>query len=79
MHGYGDVFTDDALARNAGIMRLQPQWDVSVETLDVDLALVDSDSALAYALDRARWSTVERDEDFAVLRPPSNGQSTVPQ
>lgn len=72
MHGYGDVFTEAELRRNSDILRLQPRWDDRVAELDADLALVDPDSALGYALTNdLRWIVIEADDDFALLSPPT--------
>lgn len=73
MHGYGDVFTDDELKRNSDILRLEPQWDDEVDELDADLALVDPDSPLGYAMTNdLGWTVVEADHDFALLSPPTD-------
>lgn len=70
MHGYGDVFTDAELARNAGIIRQQPGWREDLAHLDVDVALVDPDTALGYALaDDPGWVVVEADDSYALLEP----------
>ena len=70
MHGYGDVFTDDEIKRNKDIMVLNPGWDRDVELLDVDAALVHTDSPLGYALTQdTRWTVVEEDGDFVFLVP----------
>lgn len=71
MHGYGDVFTDAELKRNVDILHVEPRWDDRVAALDVDLALVDPDTSLGYALTHSLgWSVIEDDEDFALLSPP---------
>lgn len=71
MHGYGDVFTDEELDRNVGIVRLQPGWDRRVEELDVDLALLRTDAPLAYALEGdLGWERVQADDDIVILEPP---------
>lgn len=71
MHGYGDVFTDEELARNRDILRLRPGWDSKVADLNADVALVDPDSPLGYALEHdLRWTLVESDDEFALLSPP---------
>jgi hypothetical protein len=70
MHGYGDVFTDDEIERNRQIMVLDPEWDREVERLEVDAALVHTDSPLGYALMQDnRWTVVEQDDDFVFLVP----------
>ncbi|WP_439936399.1 hypothetical protein ACS3YM_10540 [Nocardia sp. N13] len=70
MHGYGDVFTDDEIERNRDIMVLNPDWDQEVENLEVDAAIVHTDTPLGYALSQdARWTVVEGDDDFLFLLP----------
>lgn len=71
MHGYGDVFTTEELERNTSILRVRPRWDEEVAGLDADLALVDPDSPLGYAMTNdLGWTVIEADEDFALLSPP---------
>lgn len=71
MHGYGDVFTDAELERNADILRLRPGWDAEVAELDADLAVVDPSTALGYALVHdLDWTLVQEDDEFSVLTPP---------
>ncbi|PUA80623.1 hypothetical protein [Nocardioides currus] len=73
MHGYGDVFTDDELQRNLDITRLKPGWDDEVADLDAELALVDPDTPLGYALvEDLGWQVIEADDDFALLSPPES-------
>lgn len=70
MHGYGDVFTDAELERNAGILRQQPGWREDLADLDVDVALVDPDTPIGYALmDDPGWTVVEADDAYALLEP----------
>lgn len=77
MHGYGDVFTDAELERNADILHVEPHWDERVADLDADLALVDPDTSLGYALTNdLGWTVVEQDEDFALLSPPVSQASS---
>ena len=72
MHGYGDVFTEDELERNSDILRLEPRWDDEVDELDADLALVDPDTSLGYAMtDDLGWTVIEADDEFALLSPPT--------
>lgn len=72
MHGYGDVFTDAELERNAKITRLQPHWDDLVVEIDADVALLESDAALAYELtEHLGWRVVEEDDKFVLLQPPT--------
>lgn len=70
MHGYGDVFTDEEIERNRAIMLLAPEWDQDVDELEVEAALVQTDSALGYALSHdERWTVVEEDDEFVFLVP----------
>lgn len=70
MHGYGDVFTGGELERNADIARQQPGWRDHVTDLEVDVALVDPDTPLGYALiEDPTWTVVERDDNYALLAP----------
>ncbi|CUR60121.1 membrane hypothetical protein [metagenome] len=71
MHGYGDVFTDAEIRRNADLVRLQPEWDRVVADLDPDVALLDPGSALGYAVEhQLGWTRVEGDEELVLLTPP---------
>ena len=71
MHGYGDVFTDDEMERNADLVRTQPGWDRLVEDLDADVALLDPDTSLGYAVEHLlAWTRVEGDDDLVLLEPP---------
>jgi hypothetical protein len=73
MHGYGDVFTDDELERNADILRLEPGWDDQVRALDAEVALLDPDTALGYAVEhQLGWTRVEADDDYLLLVPPAS-------
>ncbi|MDR7253775.1 hypothetical protein J2X46_002765 [Nocardioides sp. BE266] len=73
MHGYGEVFTDDELARNADLVRLEPGWDDLLADLDVDVALLDPDTPLGYAVEnQLGWTRVEGDDDFVLLTPPGS-------
>lgn len=73
MHGYGDVFTADELKRNSDILGLEPGWDEQVDALDAELALVDPDAPLGYAMTNdLGWRVIEADDDFALLSPPSD-------
>ena len=68
MHGYGDVFTDDELRRNQDIMLLNPGWDSEVDALHVEVALIQTDTPLGWALRHDdRWTVVEQDDDFVFL------------
>lgn len=74
MHGYGDAFTDDEIARNRDILDLAPGWDLAVAEIDPGYALVDPESPLGYALLREPgWSTVEEADDVVLLRATAQG------
>lgn len=71
MHGYGDLFTDQEIERNADISRLEPGWDRLVDEVDADHALVSPHSALGYALITIEgWHVVQEDDEYAFLTPP---------
>ena len=70
MHGYGDVFTDEEIERNNDIVSLEPGWDDEVDALDVEAALVATDTPLGWALSHdEKWKVVEKDDDFVFLVP----------
>lgn len=72
MHGYGDVFTESELARNASLVRLEPGWDRLVAEVDADAALLDPGSALGYAVEhQLGWTRIQGDEEFVLLVPPA--------
>ncbi len=73
MHGYGDVFTDAELARNVDLIRLNPGWDEELAALDADVAILDPDTSLGYAVEHVLgWTRVEGDDDLVMLAPPSS-------
>ena len=73
MHGYGDVFTGAELDRNVSILRVRPGWDDEVAELEADVALVDPNTALGYAMTNdLGWTEIEADENFALLSPPTS-------
>ncbi|GAA1920640.1 hypothetical protein [Nocardioides hwasunensis] len=70
MHGYGDVFTDDEIQRNADLVQLNRGWDDDVADLEADYALVTADSRLGYALvHQLGWTVLEGDDEFELLSP----------
>jgi hypothetical protein len=72
MHGYADAFSDEEMDRNVEISVLAPGWDREVAELDVDVALVDPESPLGYAMTNdLGWTEIEADENFALLSPPT--------
>lgn len=71
-HGYGDVYTDAELERNADIKALAPGWDEEVAGLSADYAVLRPDSELAYAVEELLgWHVLHEDDDVVVLRPPA--------
>ena len=73
MHGYGDVFTDAEIKRNADISLARSGWEKLVADLDADMAVVVPDTPLAYALTRnAGWTLIAGDDDFQLLAPPDH-------
>ena len=71
MHGYGDTFTTAELDRSVDIVRLKPGWDRAVRRIDAEVALVDPDSPLAYALKQSEgWTVVQHSRDVQLLIPP---------
>lgn len=73
MHGYVDVFTVEELERNIEIATLAPGWEDEIADLDVDYAVVATDSRLAYVLtDVMDWTVVEADQDYELLVPESS-------
>lgn len=76
MHGYGDVFTDAEIVRNADIMRLQPEWDQEIRRLRVDVAVLPRETPLEYSLSQVLcWRTLEGDEEFVLMVPPTRDAS----
>lgn len=69
-HGYGDVYTDAEIERNAGLMRLDPGWRDDLAELGLTHALVEADTPLAYALeDVLGWEVLHRSENVVMLLP----------
>ncbi|WP_162799355.1 hypothetical protein [Nocardioides sp. 616] len=73
MHGYGDMFTEDELERNVGLLELAPGWDDSLRELEVTHALLYTDGALTYALTNDKgWRVIEKDKKMSYLVAPSD-------
>lgn len=71
MHGYGDTFTTAELERNADILAVVPGWDEQVRETGAEVALVNRESALAYALvHQSGWRVVHSAEAIQLLRAP---------
>ena len=72
-HGYGDTFTDAELDRNLDIETLQPGWEELLEDTGARVALLDPDSALAYALETGQgWTVVRESDDMVLLEAPDD-------
>ncbi|NYG58044.1 hypothetical protein BJ980_000967 [Nocardioides daedukensis] len=70
LSGYGDIYTTEELDRNIDLVRVNPEWDDAVESIEPDLAILRTDSPLAYALEqRDDWSVVRSEDGVTVLRP----------
>ncbi len=75
-HGYGDSYTDDELQRNVDITRLEPGWPDLLRGTEAEYALLDPDTALAFALrELAGWTVIHDDADIQMLQPPTDWQS----
>lgn len=62
MHGYGDMFTDDELRRNDGVLNLAPGWYEEIQCLGIRNALLYSQSPVANALVQDKgWRIVAAD------------------
>lgn len=71
-HGYGDIFTDDELERNDTIDNVGDGWLDDLRETEVQLAVLDPDSALAYSLRELEgWTVLEHSEELELLRPPA--------
>ena len=71
MHGYGDLYTDEELERNADIAGVRAGWVELVQDTDAAYAVLPPNSPLAYNLREVeRWSVVEHSDDLELLRPP---------
>ncbi len=71
VHGYGDVYTDDELERNADIENVRSGWVELVRATDAAYAVLPPGSALAYNLRQVEgWTVVEHSDDLELLEPP---------
>jgi hypothetical protein len=75
-HGYGDTFTDAEFERIVTISALQPGWVDVLRSSEVSYAVLDPDTALAYALrELAGWRVVEDSPELELLVPPPDWAS----
>jgi hypothetical protein len=71
MNGYGDLYTDDELARNADIDEVHDGWVGLVKAVHPDYAILDPSSTLAYNLRFVEgWTVVKVGDDLELLAPP---------
>ena len=70
-HGYGDVFTDSEMERNAAIEGLRPGWDAELGRLAPRIAVLRTGEALPYALVHSEgWRLLHHDRNVSLLAPP---------
>lgn len=73
MHGYGDAYEPDELARNSAITNLAPGWDLLVAKTGADHAVLEQGSALAYALEHTLdWDIAVMSDQWIVLDAPAS-------
>jgi hypothetical protein len=71
MNGYGDIFTDDEIARNYEIDATLPGWVDKVEKTGARYALLQPDARLTYGLDDLEgWQVVDRSDKLVLLEAP---------
>ena len=71
MHGYGDLYTDDELERNADIEGVRAGWVEPGPGHRREYAVLPPDSPLAYNLREVEgWTVVEHGADLELLRAP---------
>jgi hypothetical protein len=71
VHGYGDLYTDAELERNADIEGVRSGWLELVRDTDPAYAVLPPGSPLAYNLREVEgWSVVQRSGDLELLEPP---------
>ncbi|HET6939792.1 MAG TPA: hypothetical protein VFI19_14345, partial [Nocardioides sp.] len=71
MSGYGDIYTDDELERNADIDAVRGGWVELVKDTRADYAVLPPGSTLAYNLRAVeKWSVVQEGSDLELLAPP---------
>jgi hypothetical protein len=71
LHGYGDLYTDAELERNADIEQARGGWVELLQDTGAAYAVLPPNSTLAYNLRQVEgWSVVEHSADLELLRPP---------
>jgi hypothetical protein len=70
-HGYGDTYTTAELDRNATVSRLEPGWLEVIRDSELEYAVLEPDSELAYALrELVGWQVVQESASLQLLEPP---------
>ena len=71
VHGYGDLYTDAELERNADIERVRSGWVGLVQATEATYAVLPPSSPLAYNLREVEgWTVMEHSDDLELLAPP---------
>ena len=71
VHGYGDLYTDDELERNADIERVRGGWVELLQDTDTAYAVLPPNSPLGYNLREVEgWRVVQHSDDLELLQPP---------
>jgi hypothetical protein len=71
--GYGDIYTDSELERNADIEALRGGWVEEVKGTHARYAVLKPGSSLAYNLrDVGHWSVVRSGDDLELLKAPAD-------
>ncbi len=72
VHGYGDLYTDAQLERNADIEQVRGGWVELVQGIDPAYAVLPPGSPLAYNLREVEgWTVLEHSDDLELLQPPT--------
>ena len=72
MHGYGDTFTTEELARNVEILDLERGWQDLVRDTGAEVAFLRTDHPLTAALEDAGWRVERTSEDVELLTAPTD-------
>ena len=71
VHGYGDLYTDDQLERNADLEQVRAGWVELLRGIAPAYAVLPPGSPLAYNLREGEgWTVVEHGDDLELLQPP---------
>ena len=73
VNGYGDIYTDEELARNFRLDRTAPSWVADVKGTDARYALLKTSSQLAYGLKTLEgWDELHRSDEMVFLEAPED-------